>query len=117
MVFAETMWSPARVRSSTTYAMAAAPEETARAAVAPSSAAILASPDRTPGLRDVRVPTLVIHGADDPLVTVSGGRATAEAIPHAELVVIDGMGHDLPREVWPQLVHRIAALADRADGR
>ena len=41
----------------------------------------------------MRVPTLVLHGADDPLVTVSGGRATAHAIPGAELVVIDGMGH------------------------
>ncbi len=50
------------------------------------------------------MPCLVIHGADDALVNVSGGRATAAAIPDAELLVVDGMGHDLPRAVWPQLI-------------
>ena len=74
----------------------------------------LASGDRTPLLRDVRVPTLVLHGADDPLVTVSGGRATAQAIPGAELVVIDGMGHDLPPALWPDIAAHIANVVARA---
>jgi pimeloyl-ACP methyl ester carboxylesterase len=75
--------------------------------------AILASPDRTRMLRALRIPTLVVHGAADPLVHVSGGRATAAAIPGAELLVIDGMGHDLPRDLWPLLANHIAALISR----
>ncbi|MGY1667589.1 alpha/beta fold hydrolase [Geodermatophilus sp. SYSU D00696] len=85
------------------------------AGVARQLAAILASPDRTADLARVAVPTLVVHGAEDALVNVSGGRATAAAIPGAELLVVEGMGHDLPREVWPQLVDRIAALVDRVE--
>jgi pimeloyl-ACP methyl ester carboxylesterase len=77
--------------------------------------AVVASEDRTPGLRSVAVPALVLHGADDPLVNVSGGRATAEAIPGAELVVIDGMGHDLPRALWPRIAERIAELVARSE--
>ena len=77
--------------------------------------AVLASGDRTARLGDVRVPTLVIHGADDPLVEPSGAHATAAAIPHAELVLIDGMGHELPAALWPQVVARIAALVERAE--
>jgi len=76
--------------------------------------AVLASGDRTPRLRALAVPTLVIHGADDAMVDVSGGRATAAAIPGAELVVIDGMGHDLPRSLWPDFASRIAALVHRS---
>jgi pimeloyl-ACP methyl ester carboxylesterase len=79
--------------------------------------AIHASGDRTPALRQLDVPTLVIHGEDDPLVQVEGGRATAAAVPGAELVVVPGMGHNLPRQLWPLFVDRITALADRADGR
>jgi pimeloyl-ACP methyl ester carboxylesterase len=77
-------------------------------------AAIIASGDRTEQLRSVSVPTTVIHGRDDPLVPFRGGRATAEAIPGARLIAIPGMGHDLPREVWPQLVDAIAETAARA---
>ena len=77
-------------------------------------AAILASGDRTTALRSIRAPTLVVHGTDDPLVHVSGAKATAKAIPDAELMLIDGMGHDLPRDVWPRIVDGIAANADRA---
>ncbi len=77
-------------------------------------AAILASGDRTAGLHSVRVPTTVIHGRDDPLVPFRGGRATAEAIPDARLIAIPGMGHDLPREVWPQVVDAVAETAERA---
>ena len=78
--------------------------------------AILASGDRTPRLGEVGVPTLVIHGERDPLVDVSGGRATAAAIPGAELAVLEGMGHDLPRELLPELVDRIAAHVARVEG-
>jgi pimeloyl-ACP methyl ester carboxylesterase len=78
-------------------------------------AAILASGDRTPELRRIAVPTLVVHGSADPLVSPSGGRATARAIPGAKLMTIAGMGHDLPRAIWPQLIDAIAALAERAD--
>ena len=59
-------------------------------------AAIVAHGDRTPGLRGLTLPTLVIHGAADPLVPLAGGEATAAAIPGAELLVIEGMGHDVP---------------------
>jgi pimeloyl-ACP methyl ester carboxylesterase len=87
------------------------------AGVARQLAAILTTPDRTPDLKEVAVPTLVIHGAEDALVHVSGGRATAAAIPNCELLVVDGMGHDLPRAVWPEITDRITALIARADGR
>jgi pimeloyl-ACP methyl ester carboxylesterase len=85
------------------------------AGVARQLAAILTTPDRTADLASVDVPTLVIHGAQDALVNVSGGRATAAAIPGAELLVVDGMGHDLPRAVWPEITDRIAALVERAE--
>jgi pimeloyl-ACP methyl ester carboxylesterase len=80
-------------------------------------AAALASPDRTADLAGVRVPTLVIHGADDPLIQVSGGHATAAAIPDAELMIINGMGHDLPRQLWPQVIERISAHIASAERR
>lgn len=73
--------------------------------------AIHASGDRTEALRSVRVPTLVIHGADDPLVQMQGGYATAQAIPNAELLVIAGMGHDLPRGAWPQVLDAVTEHA------
>ncbi|MEV7044251.1 alpha/beta hydrolase [Amycolatopsis sp. NPDC051061] len=75
------------------------------------AAAVLASGDRTPGLRSVRLPALVVHGDADPLIDVSGGKATAEAIPDAELLVIPGMGHNLPRAVWPTLAEAIERVA------
>ncbi|MFC1442939.1 alpha/beta hydrolase [Streptacidiphilus sp. N1-10] len=77
-------------------------------------AAIVASPDRTPGLRELDLPTLVIHGADDPLVDRSGGEATAKAVPGAELLLVPGMGHNLPEPLWPEVVDAIAANAGRA---
>ena len=73
-----------------------------------------ASGDWTEALRGVEVPTVVIHGSDDSLIDVSGGKATAAAIPGAELVQIDGMGHDLPKALWPRFVELIVANADRA---
>jgi pimeloyl-ACP methyl ester carboxylesterase len=83
------------------------------AGVARQLAAILTTPDRTADLGAVAVPTLVVHGAQDPLVDVSGGRATADAIPGAELVVVAGMGHDLPRDAWPRIVDAIDRTARR----
>jgi pimeloyl-ACP methyl ester carboxylesterase len=77
------------------------------------NAAILASGDRTAALAGVRVPTLVVHGADDPMVRLEGGRATAAAIRGARLVVLSGMGHDLPRALWPAIIDEVRALADR----
>jgi pimeloyl-ACP methyl ester carboxylesterase len=77
--------------------------------------AILASGDRSEALRAVDVPALVIHGDADPLVQLPGGEATARAIPGAELEVIEGMGHDLPVELFDRLADRIADLAQRAD--
>ena len=85
------------------------------AGVARQFSAIAVSPDRTPGLRDLSVPTLVIHGEDDPLVQVDGGRATADAVPGARLVVVPGMGHNLPEPLWPQLVDEIVAHARAAE--
>ena len=79
-------------------------------------AAVYVSGDRTPALRSLDVPTLVVHGEDDPLIPVSGGYATAASIPGAELWVVPGMGHDMPRQLWPELIGRIAALAESADG-
>ena len=69
--------------------------------------AVLASGNRKERLRSVRVPTLVIHGKDDPLVPVEGGIDTAKAIPGARLLEVEGMGHDLPRGAWPQIIDAI----------
>jgi pimeloyl-ACP methyl ester carboxylesterase len=77
-------------------------------------AAIIASGDRTERLRTISVPTVVIHGTKDRLVSPSGGRATAKAIPGARLVTIEGMGHDLPRGTWPRIIGAIAENAARA---
>jgi pimeloyl-ACP methyl ester carboxylesterase len=76
--------------------------------------AILASGDRTEELKTIRVPTLVIHGTADKLVRPSGGKATAKAIPGAELMMIEGMGHDLPRAAWDRIVDGIVRTAGRA---
>ncbi len=71
--------------------------------------AIMAQSNRKPALASVSVPTLVIHGDDDPLVPVEGGKDTAEAVPGTELIIIEGMGHDLPHSgAWPQIVDAIA---------
>ncbi|MGW0479101.1 alpha/beta fold hydrolase [Nonomuraea sp. NPDC003214] len=76
-------------------------------------AAIMASGDRTEGLAAVKVPTLVVHGEDDQLVPVEGGRATAAAIDGAELLTFPGMGHDLPRPLWPEIVAAVTRLTSR----
>jgi pimeloyl-ACP methyl ester carboxylesterase len=76
-------------------------------------AAIVSATDRTPELRKLKLPATVIHGHADRLVTPSGGRATAAAIPGARLVMIPGMGHDLPPELWERVLDEIEATAAR----
>jgi pimeloyl-ACP methyl ester carboxylesterase len=76
--------------------------------------AILTQPNRAKRLRDLQIPTLVIHGMSDRMVHVSGGRATAAAVPGAELLLVDGMGHDLPPELFRTFVGAIVRTASRA---
>jgi pimeloyl-ACP methyl ester carboxylesterase len=77
-------------------------------------AAIIAAADRTAELGELEIPALVIHGTADRLVSPSGGRATARAIPGARLLTIEGMGHDLPRAAWPRILEAIEDNAARA---
>jgi pimeloyl-ACP methyl ester carboxylesterase len=77
--------------------------------------AIVGSGDRTVQLHGITAPTLVIHGTRDRMVSPSGGRATARAIPRARLMRIEGMGHDLPPQVWPRVISAIADVASTAD--
>ena len=78
-------------------------------------AAIMADGNRAKRLSRVKAPTLVIHGTRDKLVTPSGGRATARAIPGARLMKVEGMGHDLPRPLWPKFIDAIVDNAARAE--
>ena len=101
----------ARERAAAAYDRAFYPEGATR-----QLAAIYASGDRTEALREVAVPTLVIHGKDDTLIGPSGGVRTAELIPGASLSLLADMGHDLPEPLWPTIVAHVAAhvaLADR----
>jgi len=82
--------------------------------VARQMVAILRQPDRSSRLGRLTMPTLVIHGLADKMVHVSGGRATAAAIPGAELMLVPGMGHDLPAELYDTFVEAIRRVADRA---
>jgi pimeloyl-ACP methyl ester carboxylesterase len=96
-------------RAAAAYDRAFDPEGKAR-----QLAAIIASTDRTEALGSVTAPTLVIHGALDEAITLEGGEATAKAVPGAELLVIDDMGHDLPEPRWPEIIGAIATNARRA---
>jgi pimeloyl-ACP methyl ester carboxylesterase len=87
------------------------------AGVARHVGAVVGAADRTERLANLDVPTVVIHGTADPLVTPSGGEATAKAIPGAELIMIDGMGHELPPGVWPRVVDAVVANASRGARR
>jgi pimeloyl-ACP methyl ester carboxylesterase len=78
-------------------------------------AALLAAPDRTAALASVTAPTLVLHGEADPLIGVSGGRATAAAVPGARLVTFPGMGHDLPEALWASFVAEIARTVEQGE--
>jgi pimeloyl-ACP methyl ester carboxylesterase len=85
-----------------------------RAGVARQMLAILTQPDRTRDLRTMDLPTLVIHGLSDKMVHVSGGRATARAVPGAELLLVPGMGHDVPVKLHDEFVDAIARTAAKA---
>jgi pimeloyl-ACP methyl ester carboxylesterase len=85
-----------------------------RTGVARQMLAILTQPDRTRDLRTMDLPTLVIHGLEDRMVHVSGGRATAQAIPGAQLLLIPGMGHNLPPALFETFRDAIRATADKA---
>jgi pimeloyl-ACP methyl ester carboxylesterase len=86
-------------------------------AAARQAVATVASGDRTAALRSLDMPALVIHGLDDRMCDVSGGRATAAAIPGAELLLIEGMGHNLPPALWPRIADAIAAVVARGEAR
>jgi pimeloyl-ACP methyl ester carboxylesterase len=80
--------------------------------------AVVAHGDRRAALASVRAPALIVHGSDDPLVLVEGGKDTAKAIPGAELMIIEGMGHDIPHGgAWPRIMAAVAAHAKKADRR
>ena len=76
--------------------------------------AVLAHGDRTSALGSVTTPTLVIHGVADPLLPIECGRATAKTVSGADLLEIEGMGHDMPVGAWPQLVDAIFAHTSKA---
>jgi pimeloyl-ACP methyl ester carboxylesterase len=99
----------ARARATDTYDRGLNP-----AGVLRQMLAVLRQPNRTRALRALRVPAAVIHGTADKMVHVSGGRATAAAIPGAELVLVEGMGHDLPPKLYDTYVDVIRRTADRA---
>ena len=73
------------------------------------------SGSRADELRGLHVPTLVIHGSADPLITPDAGRRTAELVPGAEYLEIEGMGHDLPPQVWAPIISAVTALSARID--
>ncbi len=83
--------------------------------IARQALAFVASGDRTARLQKLDVPALVIHGLSDTLVDASGGRATAAAIPGAELVLIEGLGHNLPLGLWDRIADHIAELVRRGE--
>jgi pimeloyl-ACP methyl ester carboxylesterase len=100
-----------RARAAAGYDRAFYPEGSTR-----QLAAILASGDRTEKLTAVTVPTLVIHGRADALISLSGGERTAEVIPGANLLVCNDMGHDLPEPLWPVIVDAIVSHTTHAIG-
>ncbi len=103
------------LRRVTALAMARDPD--ARAGRRRQHRAVRDAGDRTAALGRVAVPTVVIHGTADRMCAPSGGRATAAAVPGARLVLVDGLGHDLPPGAWPRLVGAIADNARRGEGQ
>ena len=73
--------------------------------------AVRASGNRKAGLAEITAPTLVIHGSEDPLVPVEAGKKTAEAIPNSKWHVIQGMGHDIPPDTWPEIIETVTRFA------
>lgn len=112
-----TLWSPgfsfeeerARTFIEKSYDRSYYPQGMARQNIA-----LIANGDRRPSLSSINVPTLVIHGADDPLIPVEGGKDTAGVIRGAKLLIIDGMGHDMPKGAWAQTADAIAGHAVQA---
>ncbi len=100
-----------RAKAAVFYDRAFYPEGAAR-----QMAAIRATPDRSAGLRALRLPTLVIHGRQDTLILPKGGERTAEIIPGANLLLLHDMGHDLPRPLWPIVVDAIVSHTAHAIG-
>lgn len=98
-----------RERAAAAYDRSYCPEGTVR-----QLGAILGSPDRTEGLHGVGIPFLVVHGEADPLVSLSGGEATAAAVPGSKLLTIPGMGHDLPQALWGTITDAIVANTELA---
>lgn len=82
--------------------------------IARQHAAIIKSGDRRPNLASITAPTLVIHGNEDPLLPLEHGKDIARIIPGAEMLIIDGMGHCLPRAAWPRIVDAIAGHIKKA---
>ncbi len=78
-------------------------------------AAIMATGNRREKVATIKAPTLVIHGGDDPLVSVEGGKDTAKAINGSELLIIDGMGHSMPPETWPRILEAITSNAAKGN--
>jgi pimeloyl-ACP methyl ester carboxylesterase len=70
--------------------------------------------DRRPLLRNTSIPTLIVHGTEDPILPYAHGKALSETIPGATLMTVDGMGHDLPAMVWPRLIDAMVAVTARA---
>ena len=95
-----------RQRAQATWERGTYPPGTARQLTA-----VIISGSRQEALKTLTLPTLVIHGKEDPIIPVEGGIATAEAIPNAKLMLIDGLGHAMPPELWPEIVDAITALA------
>ncbi len=86
-------------------------------AIARHAVATVALGDRTERLRSLDVPTLVLHGLADTMCDPSGGRATAAAISGAELVFVEGMGHNLPPGLWEKIADHIAAIVRKSEAR
>src|SRR5690606_17157693 len=84
-------------------------------AIARQAVAVVASGDRSKKLRELSVPALVLHGTHDVICDVSGGKATAAAIPGAELVLIEGMGHDIPAALWERIAGHIMTTIRRGE--
>ena len=82
--------------------------------IARQHAAIIKSGNRRPGLASITAPTLVIHGSEDPLLPLDHGKDIADSIPGAEMLIIDGMGHCLPRAAWPLIADAIAGHIKKA---
>lgn len=99
-------------RAAVSYQRANYPQGTARQLVA-----TIGNGNRKPRLAFITAPTLVIHGSQDPLIPWEGGKDTAESIPGADLLIIEGMGHSLPRAAWPEIVAAIIDHTRKAAGR